>query len=209
MLLPAKTSFLLPYCYRQRIWKMPSNEKKLYLTFDDGPHPRITAQVLDMLRAADARASFFCIGNRVRSHPGIYQRILDEGHTVGNHTENHLNGRKTMSADYIQDIATAAESISSTLFRPPYGRLKPDQAGAVNKMGMKTIMWTVLSADYDPSTSKENCARRVLAHVDAGNIYLFHDSEKAEERMLYAVEQLLKAGTKAGFCFSALPLNFH
>jgi peptidoglycan-N-acetylglucosamine deacetylase len=209
MLLPAKIPFFLPLLYPQRIWKVPTGEKKLYLTFDDGPHPRITARLLDMLRAADARASFFCIGDRVISFPTLYQRILDEGHVVGNHTQHHLNGRKVPSADYLHDIQAAGLCIRSTLFRPPYGRLRSDQARAVQEMGMKTIMWTVLSADYDQALSKETCASRVLEHINAGNIYLFHDSEKAEDRMFYAVEQLLKAGTRAGFCFSALPLNFH
>lgn len=208
MLLPAKTPFLLPYLYPNRIWKMPSSNKTLYLTFDDGPHPRITAQLLDLLNTYNAKASFFCIGDRVKSHPALYQRILDEGHGVGNHTQHHLNGSKTPSAEYLLDIEAAGRSIDSTLFRPPYGRLKSDQARAVNRMGMKTIMWTVLSGDYEKTLSNQACANRVLRHIAPGNIYLFHDSEKAEVRMFHAVSQLLEAGIESGYSFRALPANF-
>lgn len=187
---------------------MPSIEKTLYLTFDDGPDPVVTEGLLELLKKHRALASFFCIGDRVNAHPALYRRIIEEGHTVGNHTQHHPNGRNTALADYIRDIETAAQSISSTLFRPPYGRLSLEQANAVQKMGMKTVMWTVLSGDYDQAMSKETCASRVLRHIAPGNIYLFHDSEKASVRMVYAVEHLLKAGSEAGYAFKALPTRF-
>ena len=208
MLLPAKIPFFLPYIYPRRIWSMPSSEKILYLTFDDGPNPVVTVELLDLLKKHKALASFFCIGDRVNTYPALYQRIIDEGHTVGNHTQHHLNGRNSSLADYIREIKTAAQSISSTLFRPPYGRLRLKQANALHKMGMKTVMWTVLSGDYDQTISKEACAKRVLRHISPGNIYLFHDAEKASVRMLYAVERLLNAGTEAGYAFKALPTTF-
>lgn len=208
MWLPAKIPFFLPYLYPRRLWSVPSSKKILYLTFDDGPDPVITVELLDLLKKHKAQASFFCIGDRVNAHPALYHRIIEEGHTVGNHTHHHLNGRKVSLPAFIRDIEIASASISSTLFRPPYGRISLDQANAVNKMGMKMVMWTVLSGDYDQAISRESCAKRVLRHIAPGNIYLFHDSEKASVRMLYAVEHLLKAGAKAGFSFEALPASF-
>jgi peptidoglycan/xylan/chitin deacetylase (PgdA/CDA1 family) len=186
---------------------MPDADRSLYLTFDDGPHPAITTAVLDLLAQYNARATFFCIGDRVTRYPEVYQRILAEGHAVGNHTYRHLHGRKNADEDYLEDIRAAAQCMDTRLFRPPYGRLRATQQKAVEGMGMTTVMWTVLSGDYDVAVKNEECAARVLQQVCAGDIFLFHDSEKAAPRMFHALECLLDKGLREGYSFEAIRLS--
>ena len=199
MIIPALIPRMVTWLFPNRVWQIPTAQKEIFLSFDDGPHPRITPMVLDMLASHGAKASFFCIGDRVKRFPGIYQRILDEGHAIGNHTFHHLNGWKTNDADYLTNITEAALCIDSRLFRPPYGRIKGSQARAIVAKGFKTIMWTVLSGDYDVKLNPAQCANRVLDNIAPGCIYLFHDAEKAEKNMLFALEKLLDACKIQGF----------
>lgn len=199
MIIPARIPRMITWFFPSRVWRIPTTQKKLFISFDDGPHPTITPMVLDMLAANGAKASFFCIGDRVKRYPEIYQRILDEGHAVGNHTFHHLNGWKTSNDDYATDVEWAAEVIDSRLYRPPYGRMKSSQASAISDKGFKTIMWTVLSGDYDASLSPEKCAQRVVGNIKPGFIHLFHDSEKAEQNMIHALAKLLDASKTKGF----------
>jgi len=178
--------------FRDCIWKMPEEGNRVYLTFDDGPHPEITMRVLDLLAQYGAKASFFCIGDNVARYPDIYRRILDEGHTVGNHTFHHLNAWKVSDEAWMADIRKAADLIDSPWFRPPYGRIRNRQARALREMGLKTVMWSVLSGDFDTSLSKEECARITLGMVKPGSILVFHDSEKARERMEFALPLVLE-----------------
>lgn len=204
MMLPAKTPAIVEYLFPKRIWRMPNEERALYLTFDDGPHPRITNNVLDLLAKYNAQATFFCIGHRVMDHPDVYQRLISDGHAVGNHTHHHFNGWKTSDDEYVNDIRQAQAYIDSNLFRPPYGRMSGSQFKQVDWIGMKTIMWTILTGDYEKSLSKEDCAKRTLSNMGHGAIYVFHDSEKAESNMMYALSALLEAGTQQGYNFKKL-----
>jgi len=199
MIIPALIPRMVTWLVPNRVWQIPTAQKEIFLSFDDGPHPRITPMVLDMLATHGAKASFFCIGDRVKRFPGIYQRIVDEGHAIGNHTFHHLNGWKTNDADYLTNITEAALCIDSRLFRPPYGRIKGSQARAIVAKGFKTIMWTVLSGDYDAKLNPAQCANRVLKNIEPGFIFLFHDAEKAEKNMLFALEKLLEASKLQGF----------
>jgi len=199
MIIPALIPRMVTWLFPNRVWQIPTAQKEIFLSFDDGPHPRITPMVLDMLASHGAKASFFCIGDRVKRFPGIYQRIVDEGHAIGNHTFHHLNGWKTNDADYLTNITEAALCIDSRLFRPPYGRIKGSQARAIVAKGFKTIMWTVLSGDYDAKLNPAQCANRVLKNIEPGFIFLFHDAEKAEKNMLFALEKLLEASKLQGF----------
>lgn len=201
---PARIPFWIKWLYPSFTWQISTHEKFIYLTFDDGPHPRITPLVLEMLNEYKAKATFFCIGDRVKLYPEIAQRILAEGHAIGNHTQHHLNGWSSTLDKYMDDVLQASLLTSSKLFRPPYGRIKRMQARQIERQGYKIIMWTILSADYDATLSKEACARRVTGNIDNGNIYLFHDSEKGEERMLYALPKLLKQATAKGFLFKRI-----
>ena len=207
MILPARIPRWFDSLYPRRIWRMPDANRSLYLTFDDGPHPEITTAVLDVLAQYKARATFFCIGDRVTRYPAVYQRILAEGHAVGNHTYRHLHGRKNADEDYLEDVSAAARCMDTRLFRPPYGRLRAAQQKGVEGMGMTTVMWTVLSGDYDVAMKKEDCAARILQQVCAGDIFLFHDSEKAAPRMFHALECLLDKGLREGYSFEAIRLS--
>lgn len=194
-----RTPWWLKRLYPHCLWEMPPGDGKVYLSFDDGPHPDATPMVLDMLAAAGAKASFFCIGDNVRKYPEIYQRILAEGHTVGNHSYHHLNGWKTGNSEYVEDIQRAAELISSPFFRPPYGRIRHSQVKALRAMNMVPVMWTVLSGDFDPALSKEACALNVLRHLAPGNIIVFHDSIKALQKMQYALPLVLERIQERGW----------
>jgi len=189
-------------------WKINTLEKKIFLTFDDGPDPVATPFVLDELKKFNARASFFCIGENVLQQPGLYHRILEEGHSVGNHTQRHLNGWKTNTRQYLDDISEAAKSIRSSLFRPPYGRITGTQAKFISQaMGVKdpeVIMWSVLSGDFDTSRSREECLEIVKKYGSAGSIIVFHDSEKAFPNLSYALPGTLRHFSSLGYSFEKI-----
>lgn len=192
MLYLVRTPKWMQRFYPNRIWEI-AGSNKVYLTFDDGPHPEHTPWVLDELKKHNARATFFCIGNNVVKYPEVYRRILDEGHTVGNHTQHHLNGWKGDDAGYMQDVQEAAKHIDSSLFRPPYGKLSSFREKTLRESAAKykIIMWSVLSGDFDPGISKEQCLNNVVLKTRPGSIVVFHDSEKAAEKMKHALSGLL------------------
>lgn len=184
------------------VWKIPTKEKILYLTFDDGPHETATPFVLDQLKKYNAKATFFCIGKNVASHPEIYNRILDEGHSTGNHTFNHLNGWKVRNEEYIEDIEKAASYIHSKLFRPPYGKISSIASKKLRKeLGYKIIMWHVLSGDFDENISPEKCLNNVIKNAEPGSVIVFHDSKKAFKAMQFALPEVLRRFTDKGFLF--------
>ncbi|NNV56051.1 polysaccharide deacetylase family protein [Limnovirga soli] len=190
------------------VWKMPVEGKKIYLTFDDGPHPTATPFVLDQLKRFNAKATFFCIGKNVVENNAIYARILNEGHQVGNHTFNHLNGWKTNNTQYINNVLEAAKYIDSNLFRPPYGRISAFQSKllmqADNAHPFKIIMWSVLSGDFDTKLAPENCLKNIILHTKPGDIIVFHDSAKAWERLSFALPRFLKYFTDHQYEFCLL-----
>lgn len=196
-----KTPWWLRAWFSGYTWRMPRMDKSIYLTFDDGPHEKATPFVLDALAQYKAKASFFCIGKNVRKHPELYQRIIAEGHTVGNHTEHHLNGWKTPDDQYLQNIQQAEEVIESSFFRPPYGRIRRSQAKQLDK---QIIMWDVLSGDFDPNLTPEGCLAYCIKHTEAGSIVVFHDSEKAFTKMSHALPKMLDYFSQQGFQFKAL-----
>ena len=203
-----KTPWWLKKIYSSYIWDIDTHKKTIYLTFDDGPHPVATPFVLNELKKYKAKATFFCIGKNVVAYPDIYQRILDEGHRTGNHTQNHLNGWKTNNSIYLNNIEEATNNIDSALFRPPYGKIKASQAklfsNVIKKENPKIIMWSVLSGDFDENISKEKCLRNVTQHTNAGSIVVFHDSEKAFPRLEFALPATLHFFTKLGFVFEVI-----
>jgi peptidoglycan-N-acetylglucosamine deacetylase len=197
-----KTPWWLKKLYPKRLWSIPAKEKIIYLTFDDGPHPTATPYVLDILKKYNAKASFFCIGKNVVTYPEIYQQIQSEGHAIGNHTHNHLNGWKTEDTLYIDNVQQASQYIHSGLFRPPYGRIKSSQ---VKKLAAyKMVMWDVLSGDFDEAITKEQCFDNVISNAVPGSIIVFHDSEKAWEKMSYSLPLFLEGFAAKGFRFEAI-----
>ena len=203
-----KTPWWLKKIYSSYTWSIRTKKKILYLTFDDGPHPEATPFVLNELKKYNALATFFCIGKNVIEHPAIYKRILDEGHTTGNHTQNHLNGWKTGNDLYMKDISEAAKYIDSGLFRPPYGRITSFQAkhlrSVMNGRNARVIMWDVLSADFDTTITSEKCMENVIFNAKPGSIVVFHDSRKAFEKIQYILPKILKFFAEKGYFFDAL-----
>jgi peptidoglycan/xylan/chitin deacetylase (PgdA/CDA1 family) len=188
---------------------MPAaHNRAVYLTFDDGPHPDVTAFVLDQLEQYKAHATFFCVGNNVRLYPQMYQRIIAGGHSVGNHTYDHLNGWKNDCATYVRNVEKAARGIDSLLFRPPYGRIRYTQIRRLRRSGVpwRIVMWTLLSGDFDPNISPEQCLDNVIRNLRPGSIVVFHDSLKAQERMAYALPQVLEYCRREGLTPLALPM---
>lgn len=199
-----RTPGLIKALYRHRVWSMPASSKVLYLTFDDGPVPEVTPWVLDTLRAHRAHATFFVIGKNAERHPHLLDRIRGEGHSVGNHTWDHLNGWRTPINEYLANIDRTQTITGTRLFRPPYGRITQEQVRALRDR-FDVVMWDVLSADFDVRHSGDRCARNVVRNAKPGSIVVFHDSLKAAERLRYALPRVLEHFSKAGFAFSALP----
>ncbi|MEY4135440.1 MAG: polysaccharide deacetylase family protein [Saprospiraceae bacterium] len=184
-------------------WQIPSSEKRLFLTFDDGPVEQVTPWVLDCLAQYDAKATFFCVGDNVRKHPKVFARIREEGHSVGNHTFNHLNGWATENISYFHNVRNCASMVKSDLFRPPYGRLKPKQAQFLQRH-YRVVMWDILSGDFDPGITPQQCLNNVLHHAEPGSIIVFHDSLKARERLEFALPKALEYFSALGYRFEAL-----
>lgn len=210
-ILKVKTPWLVKKVFPAYIWNIPSKEKVIYLTFDDGPTPDVTEKVLDILARFEAKATFFCIGKNVAANPIIYQRIINEDHSIGNHTYNHLKGWLTKNSIYIENIlATEKVFLSQNpipktqnpkLFRPPYGKLKPSQGKALQKLGYKIIMWDVLTRDWDMAISKESVLNNIIKNTENGSIVVLHDSIKASKNMLYALPKALDYFSKKGYRF--------
>lgn len=174
------------------IWSRSTKHKRIYLSFDDGPHPIITNFVLDTLKENGIKATFFCIGDNVLKYPETFERIVKEQHCIGNHTHNHLNGWKSDNIQYYKNILQAAKHIPSKLFRPPYGKIKPTQANYLLKRGWRIIMWNSLSADFDSSIDGVTCFNNVKSTMKNGSIVVFHDSEKAFDRLKIALPLLIE-----------------
>jgi peptidoglycan/xylan/chitin deacetylase (PgdA/CDA1 family) len=203
-----KTPWILHKIFPERVWKIKTDEKILYLTFDDGPHPEATSFVLEELKKFNAKATFFCIGKNVKENFSTYERIISEGHRTGNHTYHHLNGWKTNDKKYIEDIEEAAKIIDSHLFRPPYGRITKFQIRAIGgeKLHLKTVMWDVLSGDFDKNITGENCYLNVINNAKQGSIIVFHDSAQSFSALQYALPMVLKYYSEKEYSFQVLPV---
>jgi peptidoglycan/xylan/chitin deacetylase (PgdA/CDA1 family) len=204
--LPASTWWMRAW-WPRFTWRMDAGEKDLYLTFDDGPDEQATVFVLDALKKYNAKASFFCVGEQVVKHPGLYRRIIEEGHSTGNHTQRHLNGWENSTDTYLHDVKEAGKLIESSLFRPPFGRIRRSQwKGLEQAMGRpaRVIMWSVLSADFDTGKTGEQCFGYVKKYARGGSIVVFHDSAKAFPNLSYALPRTLEYFTNAGYRFKRI-----
>lgn len=202
-MLIVKTPALIQRVAPGFLWRVRTQEKVLYLTFDDGPIPEITPWVLDVLREWRAKATFFCVGDNVRKHPEVLQQVLDEGHAVGNHTFHHLNGWKTPLAQYLENIEKCRAVLPSRLFRPPYGCITPAQAKQLRNQ-YRIVMWEVLSWDFDAKITPQKCLHNVLSCARPGSVIVMHDSLKAARNMRFALPELLRHFTEQGYRFEGL-----
>jgi len=202
-----KTNALIKKIFSNYVWDVSNTENKIYLTFDDGPTPEITEWVLEELKKFNAKATFFCIGNNIEKYPDVFAKVKHNGHSIGNHTFNHLNGWKASTKEYLENTKLCEDSMSnlqSKLFRPPYGKIKKSHSKKIRQLGYKIIMWDVLSADFDNSISKEKCLDNVIKNVKSGSIIVFHDSVKAFPNLEYTLPKALKYWAAKGFIFEKL-----
>ena len=201
-----KTPRLIRAIAQEFTWRIPGEDKIIYLTFDDGPTPVITEKTLEILAQFDAKATFFCIGKNVVNHPEVFEKIQSYGHHIGNHTFQHLDGWKTGYSQYIRNTILAKSLIPSTLFRPPYGHITRTQTKAI-KSHFQLIMWDVLSGDFDAKMSVEKCIEKVITAVRPGSIVVFHDSMKASPVMLQSLPVILSELQNQGYQFKAIPYH--
>lgn len=185
---PDWVTSLFPGC----IWHKSRSEKKVYLTFDDGPQPDATAYVLELLDSYGMKATFFCVGDNVIKHPDLYDSILNGGHQTGNHTQHHLNSWKTNNKQYIKNVKLAESSIKSKLFRPPYGKLGLSTYNSLKKLGYQIIMWDVLSGDFDVNQNPTVVLKQLKKHTKNGSIIVFHDSDKFLEMLKQVLPEYLQ-----------------
>ncbi len=190
---------LFPEC----VWRLHNNDKTVYLTFDDGPIPEVTPWVLDLLDSYNIKATFFCVGDNVKRNPELFQEIKRRGHSVGNHTMNHLQGIKTTSRRYLRNVAEANELIDSPFFRPPHGLLRWEQA-SVLRDHYTIIMYDVVSRDYNRKLTGEQVLNIVKRYTRQGSIIVFHDSLKAEKNMKYALPRAIEWLKEQGYKFERL-----
>lgn len=185
------------------VWRLPQKEKTVYLTFDDGPIPEVTPFVLDLLKRYGIKATFFCVGDNIRKNPEIFEQILREGHQVGNHTFNHLQGFKCSTKAYMENVKKADTYIKSTLFRPPHGQFRIPQMLKLRKK-YKIVLWDVITRDYNQSLSGEFVLNIVKKYTRNGSIIVFHDSLKAEKNIKYALPKAIEFLMQEGYKFESL-----
>lgn len=205
-----KTPTFIKYLLPKVEWKVVTDKKEIYLTFDDGPIPYLTEEILSILKKYDAKATFFCVGDNIGKHPEIFQKVIAEGHAIGNHTHNHLRGWKTKQDHYLENIKECAQHIEKfyshpkRLFRPPYGQVSPSLAKKISQAGYRIIMWDVLSKDYDNTLSPDLIRNKTIESTDKGSIIVFHDNVKAQNNVLTVLPQYLQHFSSLGFKFSSL-----
>jgi len=185
------------------LWQIKTKEKKVFLTFDDGPVPEVTPWVLNLLDSYKVKATFFMVGENAAKYPELMQEVQKRGHGIGNHSFNHLKGWKTTDNEYYANIEKASEAIPSKLLRPPHGQIKPRQARHL-KNKYKIVMWSILSGDYDPEKSPKECFMNVKRNLHPGSIIVFHDSLKAKKNMEFALEESLKYLLNEGWEFGVI-----
>ena len=190
--------------FKEAVWRLDETERIVYLTFDDGPIPEITPWVLDLLQKEKIKATFFCVGENVMRNPEVYQQILKDGHSVGNHTFNHWQGIKKGNKDYFQNIEKAGEYIDSDLFRPPHGWLKPSQYHFLKKK-FRIIMWDLISCDYDVRIRPERVFKNITDFVRPGSVITFHDSIKAQRNLKETIQPAIRWIKEQGYRFEAIP----
>jgi len=189
--------------FPELIWAIPNNNNDVYLTFDDGPDPEVTPRILDILARYDAMATFFCLGRNVEKYPEIFDRIHREGHVVGNHSYSHPDGWRTGKTKYVEDIERAAKLIPGTLFRPPYGRIRPIQIKAL-KERYQIVMWDFMCWDFKKQTTKGDCLKSVKKYCQTGSVIVFHDTNHAQGKIASELACIIDWFEKKNFQFKKL-----
>jgi peptidoglycan/xylan/chitin deacetylase (PgdA/CDA1 family) len=165
---------------------------------------------LAQLQDYNAKATFFCIGDNIKKKSDAFQQIIQQGHRIGNHTFNHLNGWRTSEENYVKNTILAEQEIEKfkkeeiKFFRPPYGKITNSQAKKLVQLNYKIVMWDVLSGDFDETLSTEKCFKNVIKNTKAGSTIVFHDSIKASKNLKNVLPKVLKYYAEKGYRFKAL-----
>lgn len=183
--------FLRPF-FGKMLWRVDTDKKLIYLTFDDGPVPEVTPYVLDILDDYGWKATFFCVGENVQKYPDIYAEILKRGHATANHTYHHLKGFSTNAEMYLKDVQQAAAIVNSDFFRPPHGQLTRKQAELLRSNGHRIVMWDLITYDYDIRQSPDKILRLLQRNLRKGSVVVFHDSIKAKNNVLTVLPKALE-----------------
>ncbi len=201
-----KTPKLIRKLFPNYLWNKSRKKPYVYFTFDDGPIPEITPWVLDTLKSYDMHGTFFCVGDNVRKHSKIYNRLIAEGHSVGNHSYSHKSGWGSDVDKYLDDVELCGSFVQSDLYRPPYGRLKPQQAEAIRHQ-YQIVMWDILSGDFDPNITAEQCYQNVIQNLKPGSIVVFHDNVKSFDTLKEVLPRVIEYCQSKGLSSKALKYN--
>ncbi|MDG2369249.1 MAG: polysaccharide deacetylase family protein [Flavobacteriales bacterium] len=201
---PAVFRWLFPAC----VWKIPNSENKIFLTFDDGPNPVITEKILSILANYDVPATFFCIGKQAQKHPKLFSQLLNSKHDIGNHSQTHKNGWKTPNKEYLNDVDMCSKVFTSSLFRPPYGKITPKQ---VKKLmpHFNIIMWDIIGADFDENVDSLKIQKNIIENTESGSIIVLHDNPKFADKMIEALPSIIIALKEKGYVFSSINDALH
>ena len=191
MFYAVKTPKLFTYLFSSLIWKIPNDNKTVYLTFDDGPTEKVTRKILEVLKNEKVKACFFCVGKNVEKYPDLFACIKAEGHAVGNHTNTHLNGWKTNKKQYLEDVEEADKLIKSNLFRPPYGKLNWRSKKDLQRK-YKIVMWDVAGGDFDQYLSIKDVVKNIINNVNPGSIVVLHDNQKFMAKTVEALPIIIR-----------------
>lgn len=204
MFYTVNSKYIKRISHKTVFWKIPTDAKELFLTFDDGPMPGTTEFILQQLEQFNAKATFFCVGDNIRKYPELFAQIKSQGHSVGNHTFHHLNGWKHSLRSYLNNVKMCEMLTGTKLFRPPYGKMTPMQRFMLQNH-YYILLWSVLPGDFDPKLTNEKCLERVLKHShQPGSIVVFHDNIKSKEKVLYTLPKYLEYFSALGYSFSAI-----
>lgn len=192
---------IIRYLYPSAIWRMDKDERAVYLTFDDGPIPRVTPWVLDVLDRYGIKATFFMVGDNIRKHSDEFRMVVERGHRIGNHTFNHIRGLSYDINSYLENTEKACRMMMETnLFRPPHGYMSPKQYAELKKR-YKIIMWDLVTRDYNRKFNGEQILQKVKKYARNGSIITFHDSIKSEENLKYALPKAIEWLKEQGYEF--------
>jgi peptidoglycan-N-acetylglucosamine deacetylase len=205
MFISKSVSRFLNVFFPSLVFRIPVEEKVLFLTFDDGPNQSTTGFILETLEKYNAKATFFCSGEQIEDYPELYERIVLSENEVGNHGYRHLDGFRTGSAAYKYNIERAADLIGPSLYRPPFGRLWPWQVRSIRK-SYRIIIWDVMFPDYRQGLDCEKAIGKLFPVISSGSIIVMHDSSEAKENLRYILPRLLEAFKGKGFQFETIPL---
>ncbi|MEQ8239743.1 MAG: polysaccharide deacetylase family protein [Cyclobacteriaceae bacterium] len=202
-----KVPQLVMWGYPSAIWKIKTTQKEIFLTFDDGPTPNSTFEILELLDNYHAKATWFCLGGNLKSHPSIADTIISKGHLLGNHAYYHESGWKTSTAKYLANVELCQKELNrisekARLFRPPYGEIKYAQLRLLKEY--KIYMWSHISWDFDPNLDIGKSINK-MTKAPTGSILLFHDQIKSVNSTKIILEAVLKHFTNQGYQFKVLP----